>query len=647
MIAIVDKREIGKKISSNWRILFIIGLIAFILLAIRMMYSPGSDLVNNGKVDLSKVDFNQNKLVKLDGKWEFYWDRLLTPEDFTSEPKPQMDTFIKVPGSWHDKREEAKRYPDRGVATYRVLIKYPSTIKNPALRIGSVSRAYKLYANGQLIEEVGKVSNKASYFEPGYKIVIADLPKNKQELELIIQVSNLDYVRGGIRENIVFGGKQALEHERMVLLIIQGVFIGAAFIFAIYYFILFLLQRKNKTAFLFSLLCFFIAVRALILGEVPLLILFPNISIDVGFYINFITLYNSMPIVVLVVLSIYPLEYKKKSLILILLPNIFFDTLLFTSTKIMALFYVYSYISTFIQIIYILVILITAVLRKRDNAIAMFIAISILALTIIEDIFWHAGVGGIDISYMFLYGNLAVIIAMSFIQARLQANTYKKLILYNESLVEADMLKDKIMATEMSFLQAQIKPHFLYNALSAIADICEDEGGQAGGLIIDLATYLRNSLEFNHLDKMVTIEKEIEFVNTYFNIEQARFGEKIQLIKAIEIPLECQIPILIIQPLVENSVRHGISKRKKGGKVYLRLKQTKEGIYIEIEDDGVGIDDEKLAMILSENRSDKSVGLLNIHYRLLRLYGRGLEISSMKGQGTCVKIMIPEGGRKK
>jgi Putative regulator of cell autolysis len=646
MIAIVDKREIGKKISSNWRILFIIGLIAFILLAIRMMYLPGSDLVNNGKVDLSKVDFNQNKLVKLDGKWEFYWDRLLAPEDFTSEPKPQIDTFIKVPGSWHDKREEAKRYPDCGVATYRVLIKYPSTIKNPALRIESVSRAYKLYANGQLIEEVGKVSNNASYFEPGYKIVIADLPKNKQELELIIQVSNLDYVRGGIRENIVFGDKQALEHEKMVLLIIQGVFIGAAFIFAIYYFILFLLQRKNKTAFLFSLLCFFTAVRALILGEVPLLILFPNISIDVGFYINFITLYNSMPTVVLVVLSIYPLEYKKKRLILILLPNIFFDALLFTSTKIMALFYVYSYISTFIQIIYILVILITAVLRKRDNAITMFIAISILALTIIEDIFWHTGVGGIDISYMFLYGNLAVIIAMSFIQARLQANTYKKLILYNQSLVEADMLKDKIMATEMSFFQAQIKPHFLYNALSAIANVCENEGGQAGGLIIDLATYLRNSLEFNHLDKMVTIEKEMEFVNTYFNIEQARFGEKIQLIKAIEIPLECQIPILIIQPLVENSVRHGISKRKKGGKVYLRLKQTKEGTYLEIEDDGVGIDNEKLAMILSENRSDKSVGLLNIHYRLLRLYGRGLEISSIEGQGTCVKIMIPEGGRK-
>ncbi|MFT5876064.1 MAG: two-component system LytT family sensor kinase, partial [Clostridium sp.] len=316
----MDKRKVGKKISSNWRIIFIIVIIGFILLAIRMMYSPVLDVVNNGKVDLSKVDFNQNKWVKLDGKWEFYWDRLLTPEDFTSEYKPQMDTFMKVPGSWYDKREGTKTYLEQGVATYRVFIKYPSTIVDPALNIKGVCRAYKLYANGQLIEEIGNVSKDIFYFEPGYKPIIVELPKDKKELELIIQVSNLDYVRGGLREDLIFGSKQDLEHKKMILLVIQMIFIGSAFIFGVYYFMIFLLQRKNKTAFLFSLLCFFTAVRALIVGEVPLLIFFPNISIDVGLYINFITMFNSMPILILFVLSIYPLDYKKKSLILILVP---------------------------------------------------------------------------------------------------------------------------------------------------------------------------------------------------------------------------------------------------------------------------------------------------------------------------------------
>jgi len=244
---------------------------------------------------------------------------------------------------------------------------------------------------------------------------------------------------------------------------------------------------------------------------------------------------------------------------------------------------------------------------------------------------------------MFLYGNFAVIIAMSYVQAKQQANTHKKLILYNENLVEADRLKDKIMETEMSFLQAQIKPHFLYNALNAIANVCEKDGKQAGKLIIDLAIYLRGSLQFNNLDKMVTIERELEFIDTYFDIEQARFGEKIQLIKEIGIPLDYQIPTLILQPLVENAVRHGISKKLGGGTVYVRMRGTKkEGSYIEIQDDGVGINSEKLVMLLTEERTDQGVGLLNIHNRLLRLYGRGLNISSEVGQGTCVKIVIPE-----
>lgn len=262
-------------------------------------------------------------------------------------------------------------------------------------------------------------------------------------------------------------------------------------------------------------------------------------------------------------------------------------------------------------------------------------------MAINEDILHYKALGGIDLSYAFLFGSFIVILAMSFVQAKQQASTHKKLILFNENLLEADRLKDKIMETEMSFLQAQIKPHFLYNALNAIANVCEKDEKRAGKLILDLAIYLRGSLEFNNLDKMVTLEKELEFVDTYFHIEQARFGEKIQLQKVIEIPLDYQIPILILQPLVENAVRHGISKKVGGGTVCVRMKQYEQDIQIEIEDDGVGIDPEKLHMLLSEEGINKSVGLLNIHHRLLKLYGRGLELSSGAGR-TYVKIVIPE-----
>jgi len=136
----------------------------------------------------------------------------------------------------------------------------------------------------------------------------------------------------------------------------------------------------------------------------------------------------------------------------------------------------------------------------------------------------------------------------------------------------------------------------------------------------------------------------LEFVDTYFNIEQARYGSKIKLMKDIEIPLDYQIPVLILQPLVENAVRHGISKKQEGGTVNIRVMKLGDSLTIEIEDDGVGIDDEKLAQLLKDERTNQGVGLLNIHNRLLRLYGRGLEISSEAGYGTCIRLMIPKGG---
>jgi len=425
------------------------------------------------------------------------------------------------------------------------------------------------------------------------------------------------------------------------MLIFQMFFIGGVLIFGIHYFFLFLLQSKNKTALIFAVFCFVTALRSLVWGETPLMILQPNASLDLRMYMNYLTGYNYVAIVILFVYSIFPFEFNKKILGLILVPSLAFDVLLLsTSPEYMTFKTNYLYILLILQMLYIMGVLMKAVLRKRDNGALMFIAICVLIWAMNEDIINFILIGNINLTYMFLFGNLAVIMAMSYVQARQQATTYKKLILYNEKLLEADKLKDKIMATEMSFLQAQIKPHFLYNALSAIANVCEKDGKAAGKLIIDLAIYLRGSLGFNNLDKMTTIDKELEFVDTYFHIEQARFGQKIQLQKEIEVLLDAQIPVLILQPLVENAVRHGISKKPGGGTVLVRMKQIAENIYMEIEDDGVGISSEELAVILSESRPDQGVGLLNIHNRLLKLYGRGLEISSVSGR-TCVRLWIP------
>lgn len=638
---IMHRKNIWIRIVSNWRVLFIIAVPAVMLYSLFIMVSSSSVLTDNGRADLTKVDFNHYNLVTLDGQWEFYWDKLLPPEAFEQEPKPQMDSFMNVPGVW-SAYKGGPEYSRQGIATYRLLLKYPVTLEDPALRVQNVANAYRLYVNGQLESEVGSALDDKANFRNDDKIVILDLPQDTQQIELVYQVGNQNCATGGLRVAPVFGSKQVLEQQRIFMMILQMVFIGGVLIFGIHYFLLFLLQKQNKAALIFAVFCLVTAVRSLVWGETPLTILFPDASLDLRMYINYLTGYNYVAILILFINSLYPLEFNKKVMAFILFPSIAFDILLLATSPEFVTFYTnYLYIILLAQMIYIMGVMMKAVLLKRDNSVLMFIAISSLILAMNVSIINFVLIGNINLTYLSLFGNFAVILAISYVQARQQAVNHQKLILYNENLIEAGRLKDKIMATELSFLQAQIKPHFLYNALSAIANVCENDGETAGKLIVDLAYYLRGSLEFNNLDKMVTIEKELEFVDTYFHIEQARFGQKIQLQKEIEISLDVHIPVLILQPLVENAVRHGISKKTGGGTVTVRMKQIKDYIDIEIEDDGVGMSGDKQAEIFNETAANQGVGLLNIHNRLQKLYGKGLEISSEPGH-TCVKLLIPE-----
>lgn len=646
----LDGREVRKmmhrsiiwpKISSNGRLGYVILWIVLMIFAILKMTLWGSENVNAGKTNLTRGLLDTDKTVELNGQWEFYWNQLLTPSDFTEDKTLKMDSYMNVPDSWSAKSNGEKVYPNQGVATYRIILHYPSTLNDPALRIQNIACAYKIYVDGQFAVEEGTVAAQPNQFKEGTQLHIINLPPHKEAVEVVFQVANLNYAKGGIRQSPVLGSKNLLDRQHTLMMALQLIFIGGVLIFGVYYLLLFVLQIKNRAALIFSLLCFLTGFRSLIWGEVPIMLFTPNISYNTLAYINYITGFNVIPLMLLFIISLYPLEYKKVSLGLVLFPVLLFDSLLFTSAEFMSKFTNYLYLLMLIQMMYMLGILIKAVWNRRDNALLMYSALCIYVLAINLDILHFSGMSGFYDNNVFLSGNIAVIIAMSFVQAKQQAKTHKKLVLYNQNLLDADQLKDKIMATEMSFLHAQIKPHFLYNALDAIANVSEKDGEKGGKLIIDLAIYLRGSLEFNHLDKMSTIEKELEFVDTYFHIEQARFGDKIQLLKEIKAPLDFRIPILILQPLVENAVRHGISKKPGGGTIHIVIEEFHDETCIEVTDNGVGIEEKKVKMILTNERLDQGVGLLNIHHRLQRLYGKGLEITSEQEHHTCVKFVVP------
>ncbi|MCG8564221.1 MAG: histidine kinase [Desulfobacterales bacterium] len=211
-----------------------------------------------------------------------------------------------------------------------------------------------------------------------------------------------------------------------------------------------------------------------------------------------------------------------------------------------------------------------------------------------------------------------------------------------ENIRKAEQL---LAQTRLRHLQAQINPHFLFNSLNTIASFCRTRPARARDLILDLSSYMRRNLSASQ--GMIRLEEELNQIKSYVAIEQARFGERIEF--SLEVDNDCKqlmIPALMIQPLVENAIRHGILASDHGRRVSLSVTGDRAGAAVRIRDDGAGMDTshlDDLFMETSDFSAPGGVGLANTRNRLDQLYGEahGFSVQSTPGQGTCVCFTIP------
>ncbi|WP_338554636.1 ATP-binding protein [Paenibacillus sp. KS-LC4] len=197
---------------------------------------------------------------------------------------------------------------------------------------------------------------------------------------------------------------------------------------------------------------------------------------------------------------------------------------------------------------------------------------------------------------------------------------------------------------EVAFLQSQIKPHFLYNVLNSIVALSYKDVERARKMIVDLADYLRGSFRFSNTEERIGFAEELSLIRTYVEIEQARFKDRIRFEYTIEeSAYSLRMPPLILQPLVENAIRHGIGDRMEGGMVTMTVEELDWGWRMVVADNGVGIASERLKTLLERNDAaePQGVGLRNINKRLKYEYGISLELESELGLGTKVTIRIP------
>jgi two-component system, LytTR family, sensor kinase len=213
--------------------------------------------------------------------------------------------------------------------------------------------------------------------------------------------------------------------------------------------------------------------------------------------------------------------------------------------------------------------------------------------------------------------------------------------IWNNTRIEMNLERHQqlLLKARMDALSSQINPHFLFNTLNTVSSLIRFDPDAARGVVLKLSNILRRLLRKH--ETFVPLREELQFIDDYLDIEVARFGrDNLEILKQIdEEALEAFVPSMLLQPIVENCLKHGLAPKIDGGRIQLRTANRDGRLRIEIEDNGVGISEEKMPHVYVEG-----IGLSNVRERLRVLYGTDfrLEIESRTGQGTVIRIDIPE-----
>ncbi|PIC75633.1 histidine kinase [Sporosarcina sp. P19] len=216
-----------------------------------------------------------------------------------------------------------------------------------------------------------------------------------------------------------------------------------------------------------------------------------------------------------------------------------------------------------------------------------------------------------------------------------------ELVVRVQALTDLQKSMNERTAMEAAWLQAQIKPHFLFNTLNAIAALSEDDPEKMMNLINQFGTYLNSSFSTQNLNQLVPLENELRLVKSYTYIEQQRFNDRLKIEWDVRVQSKVKVPPLSIQTLVENAITHGVLCLPEGGTVTITIVEVSDHVEISIHDDGIGMSDERIRTLLErENEQGKGIGLINTDKRLKQLFGNGLDITSEISKGTTISFYI-------
>ncbi len=260
----------------------------------------------DGQLDLTHYDFDRQGLVSLDGDWNLFWDKLLTPADFSAAATPATDGLYTLPGSWSNIQFNEQALPRDGHLTMRLLVRLPTEVHSLGLYVPSFNTAYKVWVNGQLVASSGQVGvNAAQSQAAGYGQTVKFTTEH-DTLDIIVQAANYEGVPGGPIDRFRLGPALAVttwDYQQVAL----DLFVASTcFVIGVYYLSLYLLRRKEEAFIWFALFSLLIALRALLVGREVIHLLWTQVSWSLSLQLIFFTGQLSAAFFMAFVSALYP-----------------------------------------------------------------------------------------------------------------------------------------------------------------------------------------------------------------------------------------------------------------------------------------------------------------------------------------------------
>jgi len=628
-----------------------------------------------GVLDLSTWNWAKYGITDLNGEWEFYWNKLYTPSSFdtagTSSP-----VFANVPGFWN-RLIPGKRLlePGFGYATYRLKVLCPPSNKKLALKFLTVSSAYKLFVNGRQVFQTGNVGTTKATATAAFMPAIVPVTPQNNELNIVIQVSNYDYGTGGLWDYIKLGPKEQID-AYWIKNVSRDYFIaGSFFLMGIFYFVVYLFFRRRLSPLYFSIFCMLVAIRPLVTDEMAIYYV-ANWSWQFIKHIEFVSLYLAVPILSLFSYELFPLEFSKKILRVIIIVSVPFVLITLVASPLIFRYSLRPFqVYMFLTACYGLFVYTKAVKHKRPGSVYFLIGFILFFVTFINDLLYTSLI--IESVHLVYAGLFVFVVSQGIALSRQFFWTFSRLEIVNTQLGQInDELNNKnntINETneELTKLNAELDSlvyrtsHDLRSPVTSILTLVEiikeekDEAKRNEYLNMQKNTLFRlDSLITDTLDfaKNKRIELNYELVEFRQLIESAledhSFSENSESIRRI---VEIHQPgnfvtdktrlDMVIRNLISNALRYH-NKEQEHPYLKIVVNTTNKRAELLVEDNGQGIDERHLDHVFTlfyranKVTTGSGIGLYIVKDAIEKLGGT-IKIASQINVGTKFLIDIP------